>query len=136
MVLNEGRTVERVQIESSLGTTLPQPEVIRVLGSISRNHNVIGDCEDLLTTLPDSPTVTETVGVAVEADFVGDIETRKLRTIDQIMCPTGVLWRPSISAPRFEASLWNIESDLPPRGSDCRAMGREPTRRYWLIREY
>ena len=64
------RTVEAVQIEATLGLALPETQVVRVLGVIARNHGIVRDCQDLLTTTPEGLHTIQALGVAVEADLV------------------------------------------------------------------
>jgi hypothetical protein len=75
-------TIERVQIKSSLGPTLPESQVVGGLGAITGDHNVERDSDDFLTPCPDSAsgTVTKALRLSVEADLVGHVQTRELRS--------------------------------------------------------
>lgn len=73
-------TIERIQIKASLRLTLPKPQVIRRRCSVPWNHHIIGDCEDLLTPLPDRPSgpIAKSLSVSVEANIVCNVKTWKL----------------------------------------------------------
>jgi len=72
------RTVERVQIKSSLWLTLPQPQVVGRLSSIPGNHHVVCDSQNFLTSCPlgTPSTIAQSLGVAIEANVISDIKTR------------------------------------------------------------
>src|SRR6266404_8855454 len=73
-------TVEALKIEPSLWLALPKSEIICALGTIARNHDVIRNGEYFLTAAPrcTTGTLTPSLGMPVESDFIGNVETWKL----------------------------------------------------------
>ena len=45
-------TIEGIQVESSLGLALPQPQVVGILSIIPRDYDIVSNSEDLLATTP------------------------------------------------------------------------------------
>lgn len=73
-------SVERVEIESTLGLGFPKPQVVSGLGVASGDHNVVRDGQDLLSASPASTSgaIVQTIRLTIEANIIGDVKTRKL----------------------------------------------------------
>ena len=78
-IINKPRTIERVQIESSLGLAFPEPQVIGAPGSIARNHDVVCHGQYFLATMPEgaASSIFEPFGVTIEPDVIDDVDPRK-----------------------------------------------------------
>ena len=78
-VIDKPRTIERVQIESSLGFALPEPQVVGTLGSIARNHDIVCHGQHFLATMPEgaASSIFEPFSVAVEPDVINNVNPRK-----------------------------------------------------------
>ena len=72
------RTIEALQVETTLRLALPQTQVVGVLGGITRNHDIVRDSKDFLSTAPHGLHAVEPLRVAVEAHIVSNVRTRKL----------------------------------------------------------
>lgn len=79
-MLVEKPTIERVEIKAALGLTLPKTQIVSRLGVASRNHDIVRDSQNLLPTVPVClrRTVVQAVSLAIEANLVRDVQTRKL----------------------------------------------------------
>lgn len=74
------RTIERIQVKASLGLTLPKPQVVSRLGLVTRNHDIISDCQNFLTASPDrtATVIRKALCLTVEPHFIGNIKTGQL----------------------------------------------------------
>ena len=95
-------TVKGVEIEPTLRLALPETEVVRVLGVISRNHSVVRDSQHLLSAAPDGLHAVQALRVAVEPHFVRDIRARELPGVIVLQPRIGCLQLTvrGLSAPR------------------------------------
>jgi len=84
-------TVETLEVEASLGLTLPQTKVVGVFGSITWDHDIVGQGQNLLPSAPDATSCGGPLGLAVEPDFVLDIVTWDLEWVEMLQPGIGGL---------------------------------------------
>ena len=75
------RTIEALQVETTLRLALPQTQVVCGLGVVSGDHGVVRHRDDFLASLPDRLHAVDALCMTVETDLVRDIRTLDLPRI-------------------------------------------------------
>ena len=72
------RTIEALQVETTLRLALPQTQVVRRLGVVSGDHGVVRHRDDFLAALPDRLHAVNALCMTVETDLIRDIRACEL----------------------------------------------------------
>ena len=115
--MRQKHTIEGVEIKSTLRLTFPESQIVCSLRLVSRDHNIICNCQHFLTSSPGrtATSIIVTFCVAVEPYFIGDVEARKL--------------------PSWSEQVMGRLIPLPPRGSGYLARDREPKHKHWMFEQ-